>query len=43
MSELRRSQQQYNAYVAALGAETVARSGLIRLLRNMLSQQASHL
>ncbi len=43
MSELRRSQQQYNSYVAALGAETVARSGLLRQLRNMLTQQASPL
>lgn len=43
MSELRRSQQQYNSYVAALGAETVALSGLIRQLRNMLTQQASPL
>ena len=41
VSELRRSQQQYNFYVAALGAETVARSGLVRQLRNLLSQQAS--
>ena len=41
MSELRRGQQQYNSYIAALGAETVARSGLVRQLRNLLTQQAS--
>ena len=41
MSELRRSQQQHNSYIAVLGAESVARSGVIRLLRNMLSQQVS--
>ena len=40
MGELRRAQQQFNSYMAALGAETVARSGLVRQLRNMLTQQA---
>ena len=43
VSELRRSQQQYNSYVAALGAETVDRSGLVRQLRDMLTQQVSPL
>lgn len=41
VSELRRSQLQYNSYIVVLGAESVARSGVIRLLRNMLSQQVS--
>ncbi|CAK0785770.1 hypothetical protein CVIRNUC_008981 [Coccomyxa viridis] len=38
-SDLQRSQQQHNTYIAALGAEAVARSGVTRLLRNLLSQQ----
>ncbi len=41
VSELMCSQQQHNSYIAVLGAESVARSGVIRLLRNMLSQQVS--
>jgi hypothetical protein len=41
VSELRRSQQQHSSYIAVLGAESVAHSTVIRLLRNMLSQQVS--
>ena len=43
MGDLQRSQQQHNTYIAALGAEAVARSGVTRLLRNLLSQQAGTL